>query len=107
MPRSEKSNAALLGSRRAESRAPAIYQPGGEIDTAVGGRDRLGDRLVAARQQHELEASERLGALQGTGENVESVLASEAGEGDVGVHHPHAGRLAARRPVVVVVIIAA
>ena len=78
-------------------RAAALQEPGGEIDTAVGGRDRLGDRLVAARQQHELEAGQRLGALQGAGEDIEPVLAGEAGEGDVGVHHPHAGRRAAAR----------
>ena len=89
--------------REGLGRAAAFQEPGGEIDTAVGGGDRLGDRFVAARQQHDLEAGERLGALQGAREDIETVLAGEAGQRDVGVHHPHAGRLAAGRVVVVIV----
>ena len=41
----------------------ALDQAGGEGCAAVGRRQRLGNRLVAARQQNDFQAGQRLGAL--------------------------------------------
>ena len=75
-------------------RTAALEQAGGEQDAAGLVGHRLGHRLVAARQQGDFEVGERLGRLQRAGEDVQPVVAGEGGERDVGVHHPHAGRLA-------------
>ena len=81
---------------RAGAGSPAaLEQAGGEQDAAGLVGHRLGHRLVAARQQGDFEVGERLGGLQRADEDVQAVVAGEGGQRDVGVHHPHAGRLAA------------
>ncbi len=83
-------------------RTLALQQARSEGSAPVGGRDNLADRFVAARQQDDLDARQRLGGLQRPREDVQPVLASEAREADVGVDHPHAG--GASRIVLVVVV---
>jgi hypothetical protein len=84
--------------------ALALQQAGGEGDASVGGGECLSHRLVAARQQHDLEAGKRQGGLQRAGEDVQPVVAAEGRQRDVGVHHPHAGGRSARAVLLVTVV---
>ena len=86
--------------------AAAAQQAGGEVGAAIGVGDRLADRLVAARQQHDLERRPAAGRV--ASERAKTVSPSrpvKRGEGDVGVHHPHAGQALAALVVVVVIVV--
>ena len=83
--------------------AAAFQKARREGGAAILRRDGLAERFVAARQNHDLDAGQRLGSLQGAGKDVQPVVAGKAREADIGVDHPHAGGDA----VVVLVVVTA